>query len=450
MYRESGTALATRLELEEPELRATVSGEVVFAFSYLSWGAAARRGWFGTEDRLARGLVTHEQVQRVLICDRARSLPLKLLRDGLARDAAPFPADERRQLLAPVRLRRSDPTALNSVARAFAAYGRAMERGAQRMGLKDPVVITTHPLVAGFAELSWARAVTYYALDEWTAHPAYSRWWAAYRESYRCIRERGHRVATVSAALLRSLMPTGASRVVPNGLEPAEWLEQPSSSQPSADHRASGSADHRAQLSADHRAQLSADHRAQLSADHRAQLSADHRAQSSADRRGPLLVYAGSLDARLDVEWLRQTARAMPQATLALVGPLVDAAHLQPLRGEPNVAIRASLARAELAALIRGADVGLIPHRRSSLTDAMSPLKLYEYLAGGLPVAATDLEPMRGIDDRVVLVGEGGDFPAAVRAAHALGRARESERRAFVHANSWRSRHDALLELALG
>ncbi len=402
MYRESSTALAIRPELEGPELEAPTAGEVVFAFSYLSWGAAARRGWFGTEDRLARGLVTHEQVRRVLICDRARSLPLKLLRDRLTYDAAPFPADERRQLLAPVRLRRSDPAALNSVARAFASYGRAMERGARRMGLKDPVVITTHPLVAGFAELSWARAVTYYALDEWTAHPAYSRWWAAYRESYRCIRERGHRVAAVSAALLRSLTPTGASRVVPNGLEPAEWLDQPTSS------------------------------------------------QSSANCRGPLLVYAGSLDARLDVEWLRQTARAMPQATLALVGPLVDAAHLQPLRGEPNVAIRAPLARAELTTLIRSADVGLIPHRRSPLTDAMSPLKLYEYLAGGLPVAATDLEPMRGVDHRVVLVGEGGDFPAAVRAAHALGRAPERERRAFVRANSWRSRHEALLELALG
>jgi len=150
------------------------------------------------------------------------------------------------------------------------------------------------------------------------------------------------------------------------------------------------------------------------------------------------------------VEWLRQTARAMPQATLALVGPLVDAAHLQPLRGEPNVTIQEPLSRVELAALIAGADVGLIPHRRSALTEAMSPLKLYEYLAGGLPVAATDLEPMRGVDHRVVLVGEGGDFAGAVRAAHVLGRAGERERRAFVRANSWRSRHDALLELALG
>jgi hypothetical protein len=79
----------------------------------------------------------------------------------------------------------------------------------------------------------------------------------------------------------------------------------------------------------------------------------------------------------------------------------------------------------------------------------MSPLKLYEYLAGGLPVAATDLEPMREIDPRVLLVGEGGDFAGAVRGALALGRAEERERESFVRANSWRSRHDALLEFAL-
>jgi glycosyltransferase involved in cell wall biosynthesis len=161
------------------------------------------------------------------------------------------------------------------------------------------------------------------------------------------------------------------------------------------------------------------------------------------------MVYAGTLDARLDVQWLAQTARAVPNATLALVGPVGDAAHLEPLRAEHNVEIRPPLARAELAELIRRADVGLIPHRCSPLTEAMSPLKLYEYLAGGLPVAATDLEPMRGVDPRVVLVPEGGDFAAAARMALALGRAREDRRRAFVQANSWRSRHDALLGLAL-
>ena len=199
-------------------------GEVVFTFSSLSWGAAARRGWFGSEDRLALSLVEHESVARVLVCDRARSLPLKLVRDRFARPEEAFPQGPDKRLLSPVRARRTDATSMKGVTREFRAYGRAMERGARKMGLEDPVVITTHPLVAGFADLGWARAVTYYALDDWTVHPGYSRWWPAYAEAYERIRERGHRVAAVSAALLERVGPTGEGLVVPNGLEPTEWL----------------------------------------------------------------------------------------------------------------------------------------------------------------------------------------------------------------------------------
>ncbi len=398
------TAAPERADAMASELPDAGSGEVVFTFSSLSWGAAARRGWFGSEDRLALSLVEHERVSRVLVCDRARSLPLKLVKDRFARPEEAFPSGPDKHLLSPVRARRTDATSMKGVAREFGAYGRAMERGARKMGLVDPVVITTHPLVAGFADLGWARAVTYYALDDWTVHQGYRRWWPAYAEAYKRIRERGHRVAAVSAALLERVGPTGEGLVVPNGLEPAEWLGPAERPEP--------------------------------------------RTGRSADPGKPLLVYVGTLDARLDVDWLRATAQALPEAQIALVGPLVAEAHLEPLKREPNVTIEAPLERAELAELIKAADVGLIPHRRTALTEAMSPLKLYEYLAGGLPVAATDLAPMRGIDARVMLVGEGGDFAAAVRQALVLGRAEENEREAFVRTNSWRSRHDSLLELA--
>jgi teichuronic acid biosynthesis glycosyltransferase TuaH len=387
--------------LAEPAGTTRPGSDLVFTFSYLTWDAASRRGWFGTEDRLARAVVSHEDVRRVLVCDPARSLPLKLIRDRMSRGGQPFPEDERRHLLSPVRVRRSEPTSLRGVARSFAAYDRAMERAAAQMGLEAPAVVTTHPLVAGFAELAWARSVTFYALDDWTVHPAYRRWWPAYRESYARIRDRGRGVAAVSRPLLERLAPTGPSLVVPNGLEPTEW---------------SGVVD---------------------------------PPDSLGERSGPLLVYAGTLDTRLDVAWLSQTAKALPDATIVLAGPLVDRGHFDGLRAEPNIKICPPLPRPELAALIRSADVGLVPHVRSELTEAMSPLKLYEYLAGGLPVVATDLEPMRGIDPRVVLVAPSGDFAAGAQAALTLGRAQERERRAFLEANSWRSRHDALLGLAL-
>ncbi len=268
--------------------------------------------------------------------------------------------------------------------------------------MEEPVVITTQPLLAGFADLSWARAVTYYALDDWAAHPVYSRWWDAYEASYSLIRDRRRRVAAVSAPLLERLAPRGSTAVVANGLEPAEWT---------------GPAETAAFVSGLPR---------------------------------PLLVYAGTLDTRLDVGWLEQVAREYPKATVLLVGPLVDAEHLRPLLAFANVRIHGELGRVQLSGLIRAADVGLIPHRRTALTEAMSPLKLYEYLAGGLPVVATDIEPMRGIDPRVVLVGDGGDFAACLRVALAVGRTDEHSRLGFIEQNSWRRRHDEILSLALG
>jgi teichuronic acid biosynthesis glycosyltransferase TuaH len=304
-------------------------------------------------------------------------------------------------LLQPVRLRRNDPTSLRGAQRFAAAYDRALARAVERMGLRDPAAIVVHPLLAGFAEFAWARAVTYYAIDDWAAHPPHRRWWPAYRESFACLRVRRRRVAAVSGTLLERLAPTGPCAVIPNGLEPSEWIGDPT---PPGWQR---------------------------------------------DMLRPLLLYVGTLDTRLDVPALVSIARALPQATVVLAGALPDPAHLRPLRAEPNVEIRPALDRSGITGLVRVADVGLIPHVRSPLTEAMSPLKLYEYLAGGLPVVAADLPPLRGVDPRVLLVGENSGYPAAVEQALAIGPAPEDERLTFVQTNSWSARHDCLLDLAL-
>jgi glycosyltransferase involved in cell wall biosynthesis len=379
--------------------------DVVFTYSYVSWQAAAERGWFMPEDRLAKALVSHKRIGRLLISDLMRSLPAKLLRDGLVTlqgNRYAFPQSASRRLLRPVRLQREYPTSIEGVRRACAAYDRALERRASQMGMREPVLITANPLMAGFAEFAWAGAVTYFAHDDWLAYPLHERWWPAYEESFARVRARSRRVCAVSQAALERIAPSGPTAVVPNGLDPAEW-KGPARPAPS------------------------------------------WVAQSPR----PLLLYVGSLDARLDVDALARLARKLPQAQIALVGPLLDRDHLAPLGEHANVNVHSAVSRELLTGLIRAADVGLVPHVDSPLTRAMSPLKLYEYLAGGLPVVATDLQPMRGVDRGVTLVPPGGDFVDGVRQALQRGRADEGARMAFVAAHSWASRQEALLDLAL-
>jgi glycosyltransferase involved in cell wall biosynthesis len=51
---------------------------------------------------------------------------------------------------------------------------------------------------------------------------------------------------------------------------------------------------------------------------------------------------------------------------------------------------------AALPAVLRSADAGLIPYALNELTMSIFPMKVYEYLAAGLPVVAT---PLPAIED---------------------------------------------------
>jgi teichuronic acid biosynthesis glycosyltransferase TuaH len=376
--------------------------DVILALSFSTYGVSAARGFCFPEDRLVQTLLDHRGVARLLVADPFRSLPIMVARDLVAKPRAPaFASGERARLHRPARLRRADPVRPRAAARAAAAYERSLRRAADRMGLTRPAVIANHPFVAGFGSFEWAGPVTYYAWDDWRASEAHRRWWPAFEAAFAGIRETGRAVVAVSDAALERVAPIGPGAVVPNGLEPAEWMRP-------------GPAP--------------------------AWFCRLPR---------PRLLYVGSLQSRVDVTALRMVAAGLPSASVVLVGPLTEPDHFDELAAMPNVHIWPRVGRADVGGLVASADVCLLAHVRSELTEAMSPLKLYEYLAGGRPVVATDLPPVRGIDDRVLLVPAGGDYVAAVRRALALGSASEAERRAFVAANAWRHRHDEILSVVL-
>ena len=299
-------------------------------------------------------------------------------------------------------MRRRDPTSIRALERAYAAYDGALEGAASRLGARRPAVITTSPFVAGFAPLRWAGQVTFYAWDDWASGLPLRNWWPAYEEAYARVSQSGRGVVAVSRAIVDRIMPAGPSAVVPNGVAPEEWRSPPA---PPAWFAALPS---------------------------------------------PRILYAGVVDDRLDVSAVREVAARFPGGTVILLGPVGDRTAVDPLSHVPNVRLEPPVGRAEVASLVHAADVCVMPHRRMRITAAMSPLKLYEYLAGGRPVAATDLPPVQAVHPSVVRVREGDSFAAGVAEALARGPLAEGERLAFINANSWQRRHDDLLGVALG
>lgn len=378
----------------------TEVGDVVFTFSFDSWATAVKRRIFPS-DVVAMDLLTTSRVSRVLIADAYSSIFGRVKRCLLGDCRAMFPHDDRVSLVSPLRLRNSDPVDTRAIREIYKRYVSLLASTVKERGLSNPVLVTTHPFAAAAAgnNGSW-KHVTYYGWDDWAAHPTYSAYKPAILDAYRSIAAAGHRVVGVTPRIVECISSSGLSTVVANGIFPLEWSEPvPAPSW-------------------------------------------------FADLPRPRFLYTGCIDSRIDLEYVKAVSTGFPEATIVIVGYLQDAAAVAPLRGIANVYFAPQQSREAIRGITFAADVALIPHVKSDLTQAMSPLKMYEYLAAGKPVVATDLEPIRAMPE-VRRAATPEEFVQQVRAALEAEATSEKDRMDFIEANSWSERLKSFYDAAL-
>ena len=110
------------------------------------------------------------------------------------------------------------------------------------------------------------------------------------------------------------------------------------------------------------------------------------------DPRAPIFGYVGSLHSWFDVPLVRSLARSQPGARVVLVGPAHPATREELARAgseAPNLHWLGPRPYADVPSIVRAFRVGLIPFRRTPLTEAVNPVKLYEYAAAGVPCVTT-------------------------------------------------------------
>jgi glycosyltransferase involved in cell wall biosynthesis len=161
---------------------------------------------------------------------------------------------------------------------------------------------------------------------------------------------------------------------------------------------------------------------------------------------GPRLGLVASLSDAVDVAALLRIARERPNWSLVIVGGASftspqKARIFDALKAMRNVYHFGFRPRTEIPAWICGFDVTLTCYDLATWAPYNQPLKMYEYLACGVPVVSTDITAARELGDLVERVSEVTDWVPAIERVLAENDPAHVERRvAFARANSWEQR----------
>jgi len=389
-------------------------------FGFNDWPQWESRGFRTRCGSLALSLANHPSLNRMLVVSTPHSLgmnALRAVRGGLSKSndtrttLRPFVVNEVSSRVLTLEQTHLLPSRvpLDIVHRADAAMSdgplrSAIGRSCAAFGMRDWVLWVADPLMARHIGRTGESLSVFDAIDDWTAHPQKRAMRSWIQDGYDAAHERADVIFTVSKAL-QDRLGDGRPHVhwQPNGVDAARF-------------------------------------------EGRSDVPADLRSL-----RGPVLGYVGVIQQRLDIAAVTALSRAVPQATIVFIGPVIAPRHIEPLLALQNVMFLGERPASDVPAYIGAFDVCLMPHIDDELTRSMDPLKIYEYLAAGKPVVATGLPAAGWPEGLVHRCDSSEDFAQSVRAIVESGDAGSAfdcdERIKFARSRSWTSRLDEMLEI---
>lgn len=159
----------------------------------------------------------------------------------------------------------------------------------------------------------------------------------------------------------------------------------------------------------------------------------------------PIAVYVGAMNIWFDYELVNRAAAELPDVSFVLIGP--DQMARPRLQHLPNLHLLGRKLFDEVPAYLYNADVGIIPFDVKGHADLIhntNPLKLYEYMACGLPVVSVEWDEMRTLQSPARLCGSPEQFIQGIRAALATPGSPESCRE-YARGQDWQQRVAGLI-----
>ena len=167
-----------------------------------------------------------------------------------------------------------------------------------------------------------------------------------------------------------------------------------------------------------------------------------------AESKGTTVIgYVGAIAPWIDFDLLTRIATSCSDYRLVLIGPIDDGVlvDVRQLEALPNVLILPAMRHADLPPFLKAFDLCIIPFKKNEVTDAISPVEVYEYFAAGKLVISTNIAECEELN-LVRTVNTHSSFIEEIKAA-APKKIRQAEVQEFVSSNTWDKRVEEIVKL---
>ena len=278
------------------------------------------------------------------------------------------------------------PWHLNSLARHVNArsLGRALASRVDRLGMRDPILLSSTPVVVQYLDAIPHGKTAYLRLDDYSLYPGVDP--ALVHRTERAMFAAADAVFATATTLMPPPVHARKSHYLPQGVQSELFARVPID-----------------------------------------------------PPRSKVLGFFGTLAEWLDFRLIEQVARSAPDWVLEFVGK-VDVLP-EALRAVHNLLILPAVPLRELPNAIAHWTAAWIPFQITELTVAVNPLKVREYLAAGLPTHCTPLPEVAVLAPHVAI----SDDPECILEWMQRSLTTDTPdarrlRRAFVQGDSWASR----------
>jgi hypothetical protein len=122
----------------------------------------------------------------------------------------------------------------------------------------------------------------------------------------------------------------------------------------------------------------------------------------------PIVGIFGLIDDRVDLELIEHIAKMRPKLSIVIIGKASQ--NISSLKSYSNIHFLGWRHYEKLPGYLKVIDVAMIPYRINELTINSNPLKLKEYLAGGVSVVTIDIPAVAPYKDLVYIAKGYDDF----------------------------------------